>query len=70
MKLESIPAGSIICRYAATPQGFAVVTVSGRTLAKSFFDLRHSHEFIMSINGAGCWVVLLPKPAMIQASLF
>jgi hypothetical protein len=76
VQLIQIPANGIICHYSETPQGWAVVTPSGKRLAKSFHDLRQSHEFYCSINGAGAWVVLVPRPlsysqpSVIQASLF
>jgi hypothetical protein len=63
-KFIQIPANAVICHYAETPQGVAVVTPSGRVLAKSFYDLRQSHEFYSSINGAGGWVVLVTRPSL------
>ena len=56
-----LPASHVIARYAEHPaQGFGVVTFSGEFLAPSFFALRHRFEFVCSIAGAGCWVVLAP----------
>ena len=71
-----IPQKRIIAHYAETPQGWAVVTPSGKVLAPSFYALRDRFEFYCAIFGAGGWVVLVPcsssfsqEPA-IQASLF
>jgi hypothetical protein len=75
-QLLQIPRQRVICHYAETPQGWAVVTPSGKVLAKSFYDLRQSFEFYCSINGAGAWVVLVPRPSLFsqepasQPSLF
>ena len=71
-----IPHERIIAHYAITPSGWAVVTPSGKTLAQSFYALRERFEFYCSINGAGGWVVLVPRPSSfsqssaIQPSLF
>jgi len=71
MQLVKIPANAIIAHYAETRPGkFAVVTPSGKILAPSFYDLRHKYAFVMSINGAGGWVVLLPIPQPTQPALF
>jgi hypothetical protein len=65
-----IPQGAIIARYEAVGTGFAVVTPNHKVLAPSFYHLRHRYNFFMSINGAGGWVVLLPKPTASQPALF
>lgn len=75
VQLIQIPANAVICHYAETPKGYAVVTPSGKVLAPSFYALRHSHEFYSSIFGAGGWVVLVPirpslKPQEKQIPLF
>jgi hypothetical protein len=67
-----IPAGGIICHYTQLESGaFAVVTPWHKILAPSFFELREQFEFHSSINGAGAWVVIVPRstPAS-QAALF
>jgi hypothetical protein len=70
-EIQSIPAAAIICHYAVLPSGkWAVVTPSHKVLAPSFYDLRHLYNFHMSINGAGTWVVLLPKQTATQPTLF
>lgn len=72
--LQPIPQSAIIAHYAMLKNGsYAVVTPWGKVLAPSFYELRKSHAFYMSINGAGGWVVLLPKqaaPVVTQARLF
>lgn len=56
-----IPPHAVICHYAQVQGGaFAVVSVSGKVLASSFFELRERFQFHSSISGAGCWVVLVP----------
>ena len=68
---QHIPNNAVIAHYAEVKPGiFAVVTPTGKTLAPSFYALRKQYSFFMSINGAGGWVVMLPKPAPVQASLF
>jgi hypothetical protein len=70
-ELQHIPANAIIARYALLSSGkWAVVTPSHKVLALSFYDLRHLYTFHMSINGAGSWVVLVPKQTAIQPALF
>lgn len=70
MQFVSIPPHSVIAHYAEVAPGcFAVVTVRGAVLGESFFAIREQFSFHCSINGAGCWVVLLPTPAT-QPALF
>lgn len=70
VSLIQIPAESIICHYAQLESGaWAVVTVDHKVLASSFYELREQYEFLSSINGAGCWVVLRPSSNS-QLSLF
>lgn len=60
--LIQIPANAVLCHYVQLASGsFAVVTPSGKVLAASFFELRSKFEFHSSINGAGGWVVLVPR---------
>ena len=67
----SIPPHAVIAHYAQLQNGsYAVVTANHKILAQSFYDLRNTHSFFMSINGAGAWVVLIPKPQPGQLSLF
>lgn len=67
--LTHIPPAAILCRYQQTAPGiYNVVTAQGKTLAPSFYDLRHTHTFFCDLLGAGGWVVLLPKPQEKQLS--
>lgn len=59
--LVQIPQNRVLCHYAQTPQGWAVVTPSGKVLAPSFYALRDRFEFYCSIFGAGGWVILVPR---------
>lgn len=69
--LVHIPKNAVITRYKEIAPGqFAVVTVSGQTLAPSYYHLRHSFEFYSTIYGSGSWVVLMPKPKPTQPALF
>ena len=69
--MQPIPKNSIIVHYAQLQNGsYAVVTANHKILAQSFYDLRNTHSFFMSINGAGGWIVLIPKPQPTQPSLF
>lgn len=72
MSFIQIPPNAIICRYAqVTPGQWAVVSVSGEVLAGSFFELRERFAPVCSINGAGSWVVMVPRPSSFsQGSLF
>lgn len=57
-----IPSGAVLARYVQVSPGvYAVVTVSGKVLAASFFDLREQFEPLFAINGAGGWVVMAPR---------
>lgn len=57
-----IPPNAILAHYKEQSPGvFAVVTPSGRVLGASFFAIRASFEFFASLNGAGGWVVLVPR---------
>jgi hypothetical protein len=56
-----IPPGAVVAHYAQiAPGSYAVVTVSGSVLAPSFFELRDQYTATATINGAGCWVILVP----------
>jgi hypothetical protein len=74
--LTQLPQNRVICHYTQTPQGWTVVTPSGKILATSFYALREQFEFFCSIFGAGGWVVLVPRSSSfsqepaIQQSLF
>lgn len=70
--LIHIPANAVICHYVQVkPGSWAVVTPLGKVLAPSFFELREQFAFHSSINGAGAWVVLVPRSSSYsQASLF
>jgi hypothetical protein len=37
-------------------------------IAASFYDLRKTHEFYLAINGAGAWVVLVPRTSLFSQS--
>jgi len=67
-----VPANAILCHYAQLESGeFAVVAVSGKVLASSFYELREQFEASATINGAGSWVVLVPRSSSSsQLSLF
>jgi len=76
VNLIQLPSNRVICHYAQTAQGWAVVTPSGKVLAPSFYALKERFMFHSSINGAGGWVVLVPRSSSfsqepaIQQSLF
>jgi len=60
--LIQIPANAIICHYVElNPGQWAVITPSHKVLASSFYELRNQYQFHSSINGAGAWVVLIPR---------
>lgn len=62
MQLVKIPPSAILAHYKEiTPSVFAVVTVSGKVLAPSFYDLREQYTASIAINGQGSWVVLIPR---------
>jgi hypothetical protein len=67
----SIPPNAILARYALQSSGaYAVETVTHKVLAASFYDLRHQYTATSTINGSGCWVVLIPIPQPTQTTLF
>jgi hypothetical protein len=67
----SIPPTATLAHYEQIKPGiYAVVTPAHKVLASSFYDLRHQYTASATINGAGCWVILLPIPQPTQASLF
>jgi len=74
--LIQIPKERVIAHYAQTPKGWAVVTPWGKVLGPSFYAIRERFEFFSSINGAGGWVILVPRsslfsqPSAIQPGLF
>jgi len=69
--MQPLPKNSIIVHYSQLNNGtWAVTTPSHKIIAQSFYDLRNTHSFFMSINGAGAWVVLIPNPQPTQLSLF
>ena len=69
--MQPLPKNSIFAHYEQLQNGsYAVVTANHKILAQSFYDLRNTHSFFMSINGAGAWVVLIPHPQPTQLSLF
>ena len=69
MQLLKIPPSAILAHYKEiTPSVFAVVTVSGKILAPSFYELREKYTASIAINGLGSWVVLIPRAE--QISLF
>ena len=76
VNLIQLPLPRIIAHYAQTPQGWQVVTPSGKVLGPSFYAIRESFKFYSSINGTGGWVVLVPRSSLfshspiIQPSLF
>jgi hypothetical protein len=57
-----IPPNAVIAHYAQLVTGqWAVVTPWGKVLASSFFELRSKYQPHCSINGAGGWVVMVPR---------
>lgn len=74
--LIQLPTNRVLAHYAQTPQGWAVVTPSGKVLGPSFYAIREQFSFHSVINGAGGWVVLVPcssllsQSPVIQPSLF
>ena len=67
-----LPPQAVICHYVElTPGSWAVVTPSHKVLAQAFFELREQYQFHSSINGAGGWVVMIPRSSSFsQSSLF
>jgi len=62
--LIHIPQNAVLCHYAETTPGkWAVVTPWHKVLGASFFELRHRFVFHSAINGAGAWIVLIPRPS-------
>lgn len=64
VNLIQIPTDAVICHY----KDSQVVTASGKVIAASFYDLRNTHEFYLAINGAGGWVVLVPRTSLFSQS--
>jgi hypothetical protein len=67
--LIQLPPNAILAHYKEQSPGvFAVVTPSGRVLGASFFAIHESFEFHSAINGAGAWVVLVPRSSLSSQS--